>query len=216
VNYFSLGAATAAIVISTLAGCGPKLVARPITAKTKEAMPYYLPRPHLLVTRNFNAVKVTKTTVKETTGGTTKETTTETSEPTKVAASNSTPVYAYQIVYLPDRSEKHGLSIKRGIGTLDSKITLTDGWRFTGTEVKTDSKTPETIQAVANLIKESAGAAAALGGAPAVPAGNMAIFNLGSDDKLKRPDADIALYDLFTGRCVFSWPATKDCSPATD
>jgi len=165
---------TAALVCG--ACLGPKLEARRIQSDDQEGMPYYLPRPYLLVSKNFSAIEATgkKTTLGKDDAGATH--------------------YAYQIVYLPDRCNQYGLKVTPGIGTLETRIQLEEGWKFTGTTLDLDSKTPETIAAVGEPI-------AALGKAFAREASGA--------------DAEVALYDLFTGRCVFAWPGRDGCAPPT-
>ena len=150
--------AALALALACSACLGPKLEGSKIQSDDQEAMPYYLPRPYLLVTKNFNVIETTrKTTTTTRPDGTQIEVVEEeTSTPNADArrAASGKTVYAYQIVYLPDQCNQYGLKVSRGIGTLDSKITLEDGWKFTGTELKTDSKTPETIEAIGKPISE--------------------------------------------------------------
>jgi hypothetical protein len=214
-------AGLARIVALTLAlGCsaclGPKLVGSKIRSDDQEAMPYYLPRPYLLVTKNFNVTLTTKKTTTTTKpDGTQIEVVEEDvrgpSAETQKTDSGKT-VYAYQIVYLPDQCNQYGLKISRGIGTLDTKIKLEDGWKFTGTELKTDSKTPETIEAVGKPISELGKAlAGAIGSGARL---GVATLSRGPGDELPGniPEgADVALYDLFTGECQFAWPNRDAC-----
>ena len=205
-----------AIALACSACLGPKLVGSKIQSDDQEAMPYYLPKPYLLVTKNFNVVQTTKKTTTTTRpDGTRIETVEEEthgpSADAKQLAAGKT-VYAYQIVYLPDQCNQYGLKISRGIGTLDSKIKLEDGWKFTGTELKTDSKTPETIEAIGKPISEIGKALIGqLGGAA-----RMGVTTLSRDPGEKLPEespegADVALYDLFTGECQFAWPNRDAC-----
>ncbi len=190
-----------------LAGCGPKLAAVSMNGEDPpaEAMPYFLPRPYLLITRNYTSTKTTKVVTKEKgKDGTTKETRTETTEPAKAAGDES--VFAYQIVYLPDPSEKYGLRIVRGLGTFHGKIALADGWRFTGTEVKTDSKVPETIEAAGEAVGEVADLVEVLG-----LDSSVRTFSVREKPGARVIDAEIALYDLFSGRCVLSLPRVPEC-----
>jgi hypothetical protein len=121
-------------------------------------------------------------------------------------------VYAYQIVYLPDQCNQYGLRISRGIGTLDSQIELEDGWKFTGTKLKTDSKTPETIEAIGKPISEIGKALIGqLGGSSRL---GTATLDRDPGDELtdEGPEgADVALYDLFSGECQFAWPNRDAC-----
>ena len=169
-------AAVLLVALVSSACLGPKLEARRIQSDEQEGMPYYLPRPYLIVSKNFNPVQ---TTGKATTA----------SKPDAGEA-----VHAYQIVYLPDRCNQYGLTVSRGIGTLESRIELEDGWKFTGLTLETDSKTPETIAAIGEPIAEIGKAFAREGSAAG---------------------AEVALYDLFTGQCVFAWPSREACAAPT-
>lgn len=168
------------VVLAVALGCsaclGPKLEARRIQSDEQEGMPYYLPRPYLVVSRNFHAIQATG----------------KVTTPNKPDA--DVAVHAYQIVYLPDRCNQYGLSVSRGIGTLETRIELEEGWKLTGTSLEIDSKTPETIAAMGEPI-------AAIG---------KAFAREGS-----AAEAEVALYDLFTGQCVFAWPSRDGCAAPT-
>jgi len=184
---------------------GPKLVGEKLTSDDQEAIPYYLPKPYLLVTKNFNRIETTKKTTTTTKPDGTKltvveETTQSPSADAKPPAAGKT-LYAYQIVYLPDPCNPYGLRFARGIGTLDSQIVIEDGWKFTGTKLATDSKTPETVEAFAGALASGA---------------RLGATTLLRSDDAKLPDetpagADIALFDLFTGECQFAWPDRDAC-----
>jgi len=187
-----------------------------IQSDDQEAITYYLPRPYLLVTKNFNVTLTTrKTTTTTKPDGTQTEIVEESTQapgadPKQPAAGKT--LYAYQIVYLPDQCNPYGLRISRGIGTLDSKIKLEDGWKFTGTELKTDSKTPETIEAIGKSTSEIGKALAGAIGAGA-RSGVMTLSRAPGDElPVEAPEgADVALYDLFTGECQFAWPNRDAC-----
>ncbi len=166
----------AVVALACSACLGPKLEAHKIRSDEQEGMPYYLPKPYLLVSKNFHPIQ---------TAG--KAATTSQPDADKT-------LYGYEIVYLPDRCNQYGLKVSRGIGTLETRIELEDGWKFTGTTLETDSKTPETIGAIAEPIAEI-GKAFARAGTPAA--------------------SEIALYDLFTGQCVFAWPSRDACAAPT-
>ena len=205
-----------ALALACSACLGPKLEGSKIRSEDQEAMPYYLPKPYLLVTKNFNVVQTTKRTTTTTRPDGTKievveEETNGPSADAKKLAPGKT-VYAHQIVYLPDQCNQYGLKISRGIGTLDSKIKFEDGWKFTGTDLKTDSKTPETIEAIGKPISEIGKALIGQLGAGA----RLGITTLSRDpgDELPQESpegADVALYDLFTGECQFAWPNRDAC-----
>jgi len=61
-----------------------------------------------------------------------------------------------QIIWLPDHSRSYAVKIKPGWGTVEGSVKLQNGWMLDTLGAKTDSKIPETMTAVAGLIKESA------------------------------------------------------------
>jgi hypothetical protein len=213
-----LGAAGVGLLL-TLSGVGclgPKLEASRIRSERQEGMPYYLPRPYLLVTKNFNLVETTtKTTTTTKPDGTKVEVVEEsTHDPgaRKQQAGADGTVYAYQIVYLPDQCNLYALRVARGIGTLDTAIELEDGWRFTGTKLKTDTKTPETIEAVGKPVTELGKAlAGALGSSARIGAATLVRKQADELAEEGPEGADVALYDLFTGECQFAWPNRDAC-----
>jgi hypothetical protein len=68
--------------------------------------------------------------------------------------------FTSQIIWLPDHSRRYAVEVKPGWGTVDGSVKLTDGWMLTELGAKSDSKMPETISAIAGLVKEAAAAAA--------------------------------------------------------
>ena len=109
-----------------------------------------------MVTKNFvlTTKTETKTTVKTPDGGKNPETNVvvETTTPTTLSEVGDT--YSCEIVYLPDIKQKYLLKFNRGAGTQENSFTLQDGWKLTGVNSKADAKTPETITAVASVLKE--------------------------------------------------------------
>ena len=108
-----------ALALACSACLGPKLEGSKIRSDDQEAMPYYLPKPYLLVTKNFNVVQTTKKTTTTTRPDGTRievveEETHGPSADAKQLAAGKT-VYAYQIVYLPDQCNQYGLEISRDI-----------------------------------------------------------------------------------------------------
>ena len=67
--------------------------------------------------------------------------------------------YTSQIIWLPDPSQRYVVKIEPGWGTVDGSVKLKDGWMLTELGAKSDSKIPETITAIAGLVKEAAAAA---------------------------------------------------------
>lgn len=65
------------------------------------------------------------------------------------------------IVYLPDRSEEYVIEPKVGLGSVDVKVALDDGWQLASLGASSDSRVPETIEAVSELIGAASSVAAA-------------------------------------------------------
>lgn len=58
----------------------------------------------------------------------------------------------HEIVYLPDPDEEYVIRVLSGIGAVDAKATLENGWNLTALGEARDSKVPETITAVGGLL----------------------------------------------------------------
>jgi hypothetical protein len=140
--------------------CAPQIEVVPLSKEAKErnagnGIPYYLPKPYLLVTRNFEYIYTHEDVVPDNTGSTSHDSTTTTT----TVKPNDPPtgdVFSYQIIYLPDTSEKYGIKISRGTGTFKGKISIENGWKFLGINLETDSKTAETIKGIGQAAKDIA------------------------------------------------------------
>jgi len=140
-----------------------------------KAIPYYLPQPYLLITKDFSHIGTkTKKTENTTSANNQKpvENTSETAgkenakpkaeqgpKPSSTEISTITePVsitvngFTYKIIYLPNLAEKYGLVYNSGSGESDISFTLKDGWMFTGLNLKSDAQIDETITAMSSLI----------------------------------------------------------------
>lgn len=62
-----------------------------------------------------------------------------------------------KIIYLPNKNEEYAIKVKSGIGTVDTKFTLEDGWRLTQFGETRDSKTVEMVNALTGSLKELKG-----------------------------------------------------------
>src|SRR5208337_1338519 len=97
--------------------------------------------------------------------------------------------YGIKLIYLPDYEHPMAISESPGLfGSSEMKPSLQDGWMLTALDATGDSKTAETISAVASLVgaamtggassaaggAKAAGGAAAGGGAPAGPSAVLA------------------------------------------
>jgi len=152
----------AALLAALLAGCATTLECVPLSEealkdsnKNAAAIPYYLPKPYLIVTRNVNATGAKKTTIVKTDPSKDTETKTTVSEPVEIKGA----IYSYQVVYLPDLRYKYGLRYHQGTGSYDTSFSLENGWMFTGLNAKGDAKTPETLAAIGKLAESLALAA---------------------------------------------------------
>jgi hypothetical protein len=58
----------------------------------------------------------------------------------------------YQIVYLPNKKEEYAIQTKAGMGNVDNKYTLKDGWQLTQFDDKRESKGIETLTWLTSLL----------------------------------------------------------------
>jgi len=70
-----------------------------------------------------------------------------------------------QLVWLPNYNMGYAVKTTPGLGTANGSVKLADGWRMTEFGAIVDTKIPETISAVADLLK-AAGVSALTKGAP--------------------------------------------------
>lgn len=71
--------------------------------------------------------------------------------------------YTSQVVYLPNFKRGFTIQTHPGLGSVESGIKLANGWQLSELGVKSDSKIPETIEAVTGLISALSPAKAAAG-----------------------------------------------------
>jgi hypothetical protein len=57
------------------------------------------------------------------------------------------------IIWLPNKNEEYAIKVKSGIGSVDTKFKLADGWNLTEFGEVRDSKIPETITALTGSLK---------------------------------------------------------------
>lgn len=183
-------------LILFLYGCATTPYSVPLSQKAKvespgRGIPYYLPHPYLVVTKNLTCATAEKS-------------------GSAVTVKNDTALnkdnYAMQVIYLPDPDQKYALYFDKGTGSYDSTITLVDGWKLAGLNMKGDAKTAETIQAIGSAIKDTASAAATTFGP----------FKTAQQQTAKVssevPEVGIWIYDLMGGvpfPCVFTWSSTE-------
>jgi hypothetical protein len=73
------------------------------------------------------------------------------------ADGNAVDQVEIKLEYLPDFSEEYAIHIRSGLGANKTKITLDQGWNLTKIDYDVDSKVPENIEAVADLIDKVGG-----------------------------------------------------------
>ena len=56
------------------------------------------------------------------------------------------------IYWLPNRNEEYAIRVKSGIGTVETKLTLEEGWKLTQFGETRESKTPEMIEALSGFL----------------------------------------------------------------
>ncbi len=147
-----------------LDGCASSISVIPLSdiakkESTENAVPYYLPMPCILVTKNMS---ITSSVITAPISGeklgqndSTKVKGTKTAvikNNNQVGGSPSKDHYEFQLIYLPDLTRQYGIKMTGGIGTLDGSINLEDGWKLTGLNVKSDSQTKDIISAAGTAI----------------------------------------------------------------
>lgn len=143
-----------------LTGCGSSITAISLEdGENKKAIPYYLPQPYLLITKDYSHLATKTINTEKTTTGDAQEQAGEVSKTQKKEMSTTAePVsitvngFTYKIIYLPNLAEKYGLVYNTGSGVSDLSFTLKDGWMFTGLNLKSDAQIDETITAMSSLI----------------------------------------------------------------
>jgi hypothetical protein len=198
-----------------LTGCATTITSVPLSPRAcKDAransIPYYLPRPYLLVTKNFavsESVKKAETS-KQTELAKTTEKSTETTTASVSAPATEADVIAWQIIYLPDLDQKYGLRFKRGWGNYDTTINLVDGWQLAGINHKADAQTAATIGAIGTAVKDALSAIpAALLPVP-LTKGQGQSEDIKSKPQPQKANAEFWLYDigdLNRSSPVFHW-----------
>lgn len=140
-----------AISVLFLTGCGSTITVKKISDDDK-GIPYYLPKPYLLITQGFSATeykeKVTENKNEKSDGSVTTKTV---KEQVPVTTQSDQVAYSMKIIYLPDLRAKYGIAFNPGAGKSDSNFALENGWKLTSLTENTDTKVAETITATAAL-----------------------------------------------------------------
>lgn len=127
-------------------GCASTITAKP---GGKTGISYYLPKPYLLITKNLTPLTEKITEKKDEKGNTIAiERTVEPLNTIKDAGDS----YSFQVIYLPDLTQKYGLEILSRTGEVKTNITLVDGWKLVGLNLDADAKTSDIIKAIGEVI----------------------------------------------------------------
>jgi hypothetical protein len=108
-----------------ISGCtGGKFIVKKSPTETDEGFRYFLPKPYLLISNKID----------------------ENSHKIDREA---------KIIYLPNFEEEYSITVLGGTaGTFNGTLKLEDGWKLTQVDQQYDTKTAETINAAASLMKE--------------------------------------------------------------
>ncbi len=115
-------------LLIVLAGCTPRTVVRPNPGPQDTGIRYYRPKPYLLL------------------------------QPCPVAENAEVRKDKHvqiSLEYLPDFSEEYSITVRTGLGTNHTNITLKDGWNLTQIDQNMDSNFDENVEAISNLLKSA-------------------------------------------------------------
>jgi len=111
--------------------------------------------------------------------------------------------YTYQILYLPDLTQKYGLRVKGGVGEMRATLNMVNGWMFTGPGPVYfhDSSTAETASAygtaASGVLESAASFVSSIYGVPAIGGGTAAIARNvpRAEDKSIQDFAELWVYE---------------------
>ncbi len=152
-------------MITFFSGCAT------FTVSPGGGIPYYLPKPYLLVTKNVTVIQPAVPKSPKPTAAKKKDQKDDCKninincdsasipksppaplpkpEPAKI---EKKPTYTFQVIYLPDFAEgKKHLKMSAGLGSMTATFALANGWQFGGATVSLDSKTNENITAIGTV-----------------------------------------------------------------
>jgi hypothetical protein len=134
-----LGLVCALVLSAWLVGCATVRVT-PITSddRTTPGARYYEAEPYLLITKDV---------------------------PKDDASKAGVATHTIQLVWLPNYNRGYAVKTTPGLGTAHGSVKLANGWQLTEFGAIVDTKIPETIAAMADLVK-AAGVSALTKGAP--------------------------------------------------
>ncbi len=120
-------------------GCAPRVTVKPNPGPNTKGIRYYRPKPYLLLTP-FEHAKTDSTEE-----GTTTTITGLSSEHVKI-----------NLEWLPDFAEEYAIQVQPGVGTVNSKVTLENGWNLTQIDTEIDYQLDELIEAIGSAAGELA------------------------------------------------------------
>jgi len=134
-----------------LAGCATTITSFPLSKVarkeySREGIPYYLPRPYLLITKNFvvnDAGKKPESPQPDL----------KSNVPVPTPSTNG-DVFAWQIIFLPDPDQKYAVRFHCGTGSQTTNFDLINGWQLSGLRSQSDAKTKETIESIGTAVKD--------------------------------------------------------------
>jgi hypothetical protein len=152
---------------------------RAAKAGAVEGIPYYLPRPYLLVTEvpvetpapnaggaaggAAAAAAGAKGATPSATDDASKKATTDAGSGTSPSSTTDqsfgmfTKQYGVKLIYLPDYEHPMVLQQHAGIGSTTLKPTLQNGWMLTALDSSADSKTAETLASIGSILSATHG-----------------------------------------------------------
>lgn len=105
----------------------------------------------------------------------------------------------YKIIWLPDLSQEYAIQMNPGLGYIEFKPNLENGWNLVGFEAKLDPKTKELIEAVTGLLAKAVTAIPTIKAPPGVPQTGIYRLDYDMDPKLKDRKPTNPNYGKITG-----------------
>jgi hypothetical protein len=203
-----------------LGGCASSIDIVPLSETAKKesvgkGAPYYLPMPCMLITKNIPISTVIPDQSNPDNNASPSANGSENPKGSKgmsLNKKNKKPVdklssgedhYEFQILYLPDLDRQYGIKMRGGIGSFEGDVKLQDGWKLTGLNVKSDSRTDEIIKASGDFLTNAAAAALQLSDQP---------DSLQTQNK-EQPNAEMWIYKLkknYKWELLFHWPGVTN------
>lgn len=135
------------MALALLGGCASSIDVIPLSegakkVSTEKAIPYYLPMPCVLVTKNMSIVDNKQAS----------ESSRNAPASGNVTVPDDKDHFDFKIIYLPDLDKQYGIKIAKTLGTIKDTIKLEDGWKLTSLNLENDANTANIIKVVGELI----------------------------------------------------------------